>query len=732
MIISMNWLADYVQLTGASSPAVSLADMLAERLLMSGLNHESTRAIGDDTAVEIEVTSNRPDCLGHIGVAREAAVLFSRPLHIPDPRPLEAGGIAAESIAVEIRSPECCPFYLARVIRGVHVGPSPSWLVERLATVGVESVNNVVDITNYVMLECGQPLHAFDLQKICGGQIIVRQAEAGELFVAINHKTYSLTSAMCVIADNEGAVALAGVMGGAKSEVSESTVDILLESAQFAPLSVRAAARGLLLGSGSSYRFERSPDPAAVEWASRRAAAMILDTAGGVLERGVVEAGTLACSPVAIDLRHARVAQVLGIDIPQPRQRSILTALGFAGVAAAGPMAAGNAPSDRSRWQSPTWRRDVSREIDLVEEIGRIEGYEQVPEDESISAQSVELSAREQAVRIASSVLVSAGMCEAITRSVVNEHMEATRSPWSDGMPLSIAPALVRGADRLRRTLVPSLLEARAGTLAVGAPHGELFEVAHAYLSRADIELPLSKPRAVRANARTPEDSILEEPLLVSLVTGGEFASAKGLAEAILLRLGIGGDRQPPAVSVCVEFRPLELDLFAPGRAAEILLHRHAQSDERIGVVGEIAPVVLKRFGLEGPVTAAELRLDRLDWAVGVDRVLQQPSDFPAIQRDINLVVDIAVPWSNIVAAIYSVSHQATGLGHTGNDNILEECRLVQVWKDEARLGTGKKSVVVSLRLRSHAGTLSGEEAHRVIESIVVACGQRVGATLRS
>ena len=236
MIISTNWLADYVQLPGT-------VDDLVERLLMSGLNHESTTSVGDDTAVEIEVTSNRPDCLGHVGVAREAAVLFGRPLHVPDPRPLEAGGDAARTIAVEIHSPEICPCYVARVIRGVRVGPSPHWLADRLATVGIASVNNVVDVTNYVMLESGQPLHAFDLAKVRGARIVVRRARDGETFRAINHKDYSLTSGMAVIADAEGPVALAGVMGGAESEIAASTVDVLLESAHFAPLVVRAAAR---------------------------------------------------------------------------------------------------------------------------------------------------------------------------------------------------------------------------------------------------------------------------------------------------------------------------------------------------------------------------------------------------------------------------------------------------------------------------------------------------------
>jgi len=691
MIVSKNWLADYVQVTAP-------VDALVERLLMSGLNHESTEVRGADTAIEIEVTSNRPDCLGHIGVARELAVLFDRPLHVPDPRPLEGGGAAAESIAIEIRAPEICPFYCGRVIRGVRIGPSPAWLVERLATVGVASVNNVVDVTNYVMLECGQPLHAFDLKKIRGGRIVVRRAAAGEAFTAINHKTYELTDHMCVIADAERPVALAGVMGGADSEIEADTTDILLESAQFAPLAVRAAARGLVLASASSYRFERGPDPATVDWASRRAAAMILEVAGGTLERGVVEAGELACSPAAIVLDDRRVGEVLGVDVSVARQHAILIGLGFVPQPASGPGTA-------TRWQAPTWRRDVWREIDLVEEIARIEGYDRVPEDQPIAARPVELSPRETAIRRVSDVLVAAGLCEAMTRSVVAAPLEAAGSPWTDAPPLVCRPALVRGADRLRRTLVPSLLDARAGSVAVAAPHGDLFEIAHAYL-----------PRTAPPPADLEAGSPVEEPLLVACVAAGGYARAKGLAEAVLARLGVGADGS----DATIEYRPAEVGFLARGRTAELILHRHGAAGVRVGVCGEVAEAALESFSLAGPVAAMELRLDRLDFAVQRERKLVRPSDFPAVERDINLVVDETVVWADVVVAIQGAAGP-----------LLEHCRLVQVWQDAERLGAGKKSVVVSLRLRSATGTLSGDDASRVVDAVVKACGDRVGATLR-
>jgi phenylalanyl-tRNA synthetase beta chain len=684
MIISASWLADYVQVS-------TTTPQLVERLALAGLNHEATTRVGDDEAIELEVTSNRPDCLGHIGVAREVAVLLGRPLSIPDPRPLEAGPAAAADVTVRIESPEICPFYSARVIRGVRVGPSPGWLVERLATVGVASVNNVVDVTNYVMLETGQPLHAFDLAKLRGGQIIVRRATTGEPFTAINHKSYTLDERMCVIADAERPVALAGVMGGADSEISAATADVLIESAQFAPLPVRAAARSLVLASGSSYRFERGPDPAMVDWASRRAAALILELAGGVLDQGVVTAGELASAPALIPLGPERVGEVLGTDVPPERQRAILTALGFRPEAEGG-----------NRWRAPTWRRDCFREIDLIEEIARIEGYDQVPEDVAITARPVELSARELTIRQAGELLVGCGFCEAMTRSVVDAPLSSFTSPWGDASPLVISPALVRGADQLRRSLLPSLLEARGGNVAVGVTDADLFEIARAYLAR---------PRD-HETAAGP----VEEPLLVGLVAGGDFFRGKGLADAILARLG--GTTTDDGLT----YRRWETDLFEPGRSAEIVRESAGRPPCRVGVVGEVATAVRKRFGLgDAPVAAAELRLDLLLDLVQREHRLVKPPEFPAVERDINVVVNEGVAWGDLEEAIRAAA-----------GGLLEECRVTEIWRDADRLGPDRKSLVVALRLRSPNGTLTGQEAADLVGAIVSECGRHCGAELRS
>lgn len=685
MIVSTDWLSEYVRV---SAPV----EELVERLALSGLNHESTTVVGDDTAIEIEVTSNRPDCLGHIGVARELSVLFNRPLLVPTPRPLESGGRAADSVAIEITDPSMCPFYSARVIRGVHVGKSPSWLVKRLATVGVASVNNIVDITNYVMLECGQPLHAFDLACVRGGKIIVRPALAGEVFEAINHRRYELDPRMCVIADAEHPIALAGVMGGADSEISETTVDVLLESGQFAPLAVRTAARSLVLASGSSFRFERSPDPHAVEWASLKAASLIMELAGGRLEHGAATAGTLVTHATTVALAVDRVSEVLGVEIPWERQQSTLTSLGFTEQTE-------GADDEISLWHVPSWRRDVTREIDLVEEVGRIVGYDLIPENATISARPVADSPQQEIARLVTDVLIATGCCEAMTRSVVDDTLDGLGSPWTNAAALTISPPLVRGADRLRRSLLPSLLEARGHNLAVAAPHGDLFEIARGYL---------------------PERDLPSEPRFVSGVVAGEFSVAKGILETLFQRLGIdatGLTGPPPRVA----YRPASHALFASGRSADVMLSLPGRPARRVAVLGEIAPAVLEHFNLTNPVAAFELRLDAIESVSSKSRPVNRPSEFPPVERDLNLIVDEDVPWASIASAI----DEASG-------GLLERLSLTQVWRDDGRIGPGRKSMVVSLSLRSREATLSGDDVKTVIDAILEACSGRCGASLRS
>src|SRR5262245_24650857 len=548
MIVSWNWLNDLVPLK------VTPAE-LVERLMMVGLNHESTEQLGNDWAIDLEVTSNRPDCLGHIGIAREAAVLLGVPLQFSDADLSKCSKAAPSSephriaddlrnyAAVDVACPDLCPRYTARVIRGVKVANAPSQMAMRLATVGQPVINNIVDITNYVLMECGQPLHAFDFHKLAGRKILVRRAKVGEQFQAIDHKTYTLDSEMCVIGDADKAVALGGVMGGADPEVSAQTTDVLIEAAQFAPLSIRSTARKLKLHSPSSYRFERGTDPEMVDWASRRACELILKHAGGELIEGVIDVGAARPRRTAITLRLAQLQRIIGIEIPPESVRIILVALGCLEQSAS---------YEEIVTIPPTWRRDLEREIDLVEEVARIHGYDKIPEDASVPMASSHRTDRDRVLAKVRQVLAAAGHDEAMTASVVPKRWSDSFSPWTAAEPLTANTPLLEGADRLRRSLIPSLLDVRRINESLSNYTIELFEMARAYLPTEE-----ALPR--------------EQPTLAA-VSGASFLHVKGVVEALLTALRI---EQP------LEVASYEHKMLAADRACELKL-----GGRRLGFLG--------------------------------------------------------------------------------------------------------------------------------------------------
>jgi phenylalanyl-tRNA synthetase beta chain len=678
MIVSLNWLADYLKLD------IDRVE-LEERLTLSGLNHEGTERIGDDFAIDLEVTSNRPDCLGHIGVAREIGALYDQEIVVPTPKPKETGAAASDLCQVRIDCPDLCSRYTARVIRGVKVGPSPDWLVERLRTLFQpimrkneqwKPVNNVVDITNYVMMENGQPLHAFDFGKLAGGQIIVREAKAGEQFEAIDHNTYELTPGMCVIADAARSVALGGVMGGAETEVSAATTDLLIEAADFAPLSIRTTARRLRLHSPSSYRFERRVDPEGIDWASRRCCEMILDIAGGELAEGVVDVGQPGEDRGPIVLRLSQLERILGIAIPTDEVHRILKAIGCQEFDRA---------AESVAVIPPTWRRDLTREIDLVEEVGRLHGYDNVPEDVAVPMVPSHRSDIDRVLSKVRRVLTAAGINEAMTTSVVDEKSSNAFSPWTDVEPIQASTPMMRGADLLRRSLVPSLLVSRRTNEALANPVVELFEIAKVYLPQ-----PGKLPR---------------EDVMLALTSGRPYLQVKGIIEALLRSLHIDAPLKVVAT---------RHDLFDPAVSAELRL-----GEETLGYLGEISPSAMKTFELRGTTTVAELRVAAL-----VDTATLTPqhadlSPFPAITYDINLIADENVAWESIAATVNDSAGRR-----------LEEVQYREIYRDAKRDGAGKKRLLFSITLRSNEGTMTGEEAEAIRDQIVAACGERHGAVL--
>lgn len=672
MIVSWNWLKQYV-----------LLDMpheeLERRLMMAGLNHEGTEEVEGDLAIDFEVTSNRPDCLGHLGIAREVAVLFDRPLRLPAAEPKQGSAAVEKLVKVRIDCPDLCYRYSARVVRGVKVAPSPRWMARRLEAVGITAINNIVDISNYVLMECGQPLHTFDYGRLKGAEIVVRRPRPGETIEAIDHKTYALGADMCLICDAASPVAIGGVMGGAATEISDRTRDVLVEAAEFAPVSIRNTARQLNLHSDSSYRFERKIDPEGIDWASRRCAELILELAGGELAAGSVDViARPAPERRPITLRYSQLKRILGIDVDPDEVRRILTALGNVETA----QAAGQVTV-----VAPSWRRDLTREIDLVEEVARIHGYEQIPEDVLVPMAPSARNRQERVVDRIRAVLTASGFDEAMTLSAVDQATSSAFSPWTDAAPLVSQTPVLRGADHLRRSLVPSLLAARRTNESLANPEIELFEIARVYLPR--------------------ENQLPDEQWMITLTSGRDYAWVKGVVESLAAAID-------PELRVGAEEYGCEL--LDADQSARLVL-----GEETLGFLGGLSGETLERLALRQATVVAELRLAPLVERAKLVAHFQTLPAYPAVTRDINLVVGDGIRWADMAQTV----RQAAGV-------YFESLEYRDTYRDAERLGPGKKSLLMTLTLRWKEGTLTNQQADEIRDGIVAAAAKEHGAQLRT
>ena len=674
MLVSWNWLKNYVDLE------VTVAEF-SDRLTMSGLNLEEFHPVGNDWCIDFEVTSNRPDCLGHLGIAREAAVLYQSPLKIPAAAPRSGSTNTSTITSVSIESPDLCSQYHARVIRGVKVGPSPKWLVERLETVGITAINNIVDITNYVLMECGQPLHAFDLRKLNGQKIVVRRARPDEKLQAIDHKEYPLTADMCVIADADRPVAIAGIMGGADTEITSATTDVLIEAALFSPLAIRNASRKLKLRSDSSYRFERALDPHGPDWASRRCCELILELAGGELLHETVFAGTQPSTDLGtVTLRFAQLKRVLGIEIPAAEAVRILETLG---------LKVQQRDGDLSVTLSiPSNRRDLTREIDLIEEVIRIHGYDQIPADAPVPLCASKKRFQDRVSDRVRETLTALGFFEAMTVSLVSETERKLFTPRGDIPTLSIEHSDFPEFSRLRQSLIPSLLVSRRENERHGQFLAQLFEIARVYLS---------------TDKAIPEHQA--EPRLVSCVSGRSFHELKGVVEQVAARVN-------PTASVTVH--PFESSQFVPGRGAEVFLNGQSW-----GWLGELDRAVTDQLSLRDAVSVAELELSVLEAHADL---VPKFREFPTHQvsvRDLNFVLDEPVTWSAVEETVRSAGVP-----------FLESVSFGGQYRGK-QIPEGKKSYVVTLAYRSDR-TLTSEEIEAAQQSVIAACTTQLSATLRA
>ncbi len=674
MLVSWKWLSKYVELSMDR-------EELEQRLALSGLNHEGTKFVDGDPVIDLEVTSNRGDCLGHLGVAREISVLYEIPDTKPEVEIKESSESVNDLLSVENKFTEACPRYTARVMRGVKVGPSPDWMVQALKAVGVASVNNVVDATNYVMMECGQPLHAFDYNKVAGSKIIVRPGGKDEKFQAIDHKDYILSEADCVIADAENADAIAGVMGGADSEVDESTTDLVIEAAVFTPLCVRRTARRLKLQSPSSYRFERKVDPVGVDWASRRVCQLIQELAGGEVAKGVIDTAPEIPPRESIVLRGSEIKRILGIEIDPQEVARILNALGCT--------ADGDDVPGSMSYVPPTWRHDLTREADLIEEVARIHGYDKIPEDSPIPVAPSVKRPFDVAMERIRTVLTSAGISEAMTPSVVTAKLDDSLSPWTEKPALQTQTQMLKGSKRLRRTLIPSLLQGRANNWATASLEASLFEIAHIYLPG------------------DAGDTLPAEQYCLGIVTGGDFFDLKGIVETLIDRMGI---------QQAAEVTTADRSGFAKGGCVELKL-----TGQVLGYLGVVDPKTLKQWKLPAPVIAAELSLPVLLEASQLVPQQQSVSSFPSVQRDLNFVLAESVRWNEMENVVRAA---------VGED--LANLSYKETYRDEKKDGKDRKRVLMSVELQRHDATLSGDQADELIQKVIGACKSNLNAELLS
>ena len=645
----------------------------------------------DDVVFELEITPNRPDCLSLIGVAREIRAETGNALKLPQVDFSEDATDIREITSVTIEAPDLCPRYAARVIQGVKVGESPAWLQQRLESVGVGVINNIVDITNFVLMEYGQPLHAFDYHKLTENRIVVRRATADENITTLDEIARELTPDMLVIADAEKPVALAGIMGGYDSEITETTCDVLLESAYFNPSSVRATAKALGISTEASYRFERGADPGAVLTAMDRAAQFIAEFAGGTICKGVVDVYPGQQPLTQVQLRPERVNFILGTTLEAAEMVQILSDLGF-DVKADG--------TENYQVTVPPFRPDITRDIDLIEEIARVHGYDNIPTtlpkgDIPVPAPN---PSREVHKRI-KHFLLAAGMMEAINYSFFDPNCFdklrlAADDPCRDALQLRnpLSPEM----SVLRTTLIPGLLENAQYNRNHQIDTIAFFEIGSVFIREGEQKEP---ERVTGVLAGQLGEGVYSDPYRVP-----DFYDIKGVVEGILEVCGI----------VDYTLEKTDAPAFHPGRNAAVL-----SSNKQIGIFGEAHPEVLDNYDLPYKAYLFDFDMEALvDAAIFAKRFEPIPV-YPKVERDLAIVVDKAV-----------LSDMPTGLIYATGGELVESVRLFDVYEGE-QVPEGKKSLAYAITYHSATETLTDKAVNALHDKIVKHLNQELGAELR-
>ena len=640
---------------------------------------DMAKVIGyDDSVVEFEITPNRPDCLSVIGLAREASATFHRPLKLHTPEVKGCGGSIAELVDIEIEDGELCPRYTARMVKNVKIAPSPRWMRERLRNSGVRPINNIVDITNYVMLEYGQPMHAFDFSCVDGGRIVVRTAREGEVIQTLDGNDRKLTPNMLCICDEHKPVCVAGVMGGANSEIVGDTAMVLFESANFNGVSVRRTASALGMRTDASSRYEKGLDMMNTIKAVERACELVEMLGCGEVVDGVMDVVAKEKAPTCIKLEPEKINALLGTELEEDLMREILVSLGFI--------------LNGDDIYVPSWRGDVEHYSDIAEEVARFYGYNKIPctlmRGETTRGGFSEQQRFDRAIGGAVRAL---GYDEIITYSFISPtYYDKIRMPKDSPLrnSLKILNPLGEDTSIMRTTILPSMLEIVARNLSYRNKSARLYELGKIYLPR--------------------EDGLADEPKYLSLGAygdGADFFSFKGSIETLLHELRITDVKYV----ACTDNAS-----YHPGRCACVYA-----GDTLLGVFGQIHPLVAANYGVDTEIYAAELSFEAMYEKRGDIPVYQPLPKFPAVTRDIAVVCDETV---TVGALEESIRRGAKGL--------LKEVSLFDIYRGPG-IADGKKSVAFNLVLRADDRSLTGEEADEDVQSILASLESECGAVLR-
>ena len=640
---------------------------------------DMAKAIGaDDHVVEFEITPNRPDCLSVIGLAREASATFGRPLKLHTPEVKGCGGSIAELVDIDIEDGDLCPRYTARMVKNVKIQPSPAWMRERLRNSGVRPINNIVDITNYVMLEYGQPMHAFDFSCVEGNHIIVRTAREGETIQTLDGNQRKLTTSMLCICDENRPVCVAGVMGGANSEIVGDTAMVLFESANFNGTSVHRTAAALNMRTDASSRYEKGLDPMNTLKAVERACELVELLGAGEVVEGVMDVIAKDSNPVTVKLEPEKVNGLLGTDVSREEMVRILEALDF--------------KVEGDTIHVPSWRSDVEHYSDIAEEVARFYGYNNIPDTLSNGLTARRgLTDIQQTENLLGSVCRAAGYDEIITYSFISptyyDKIDLPKdSPLRDS--LKILNPLGEDTSIMRTTTLPSMLEILTRNYNFRNKSAKLYELGRVYFKRAD--------------------GLADEPKVLTLGAYGDgmdFFALKGAVEAVLKQLRIENVRF---------LADSENPSYHPGRCAKVF-----SGDRLLGVLGQVHPHVAGNYGVDAELYAAELRFDALYESKGAQPVYQPLPKFPAVTRDIAVVCDASVTVGELEDAI-----------RKGAKGLLKDAALFDIYTGTG-IAPGKKSVAFNLTLRADDRSLTAEEADADVKSILTALEQECGAVLR-